>query len=223
MHFVSIILLGLAVSLDGFGVGLAYGVRSMKIPFISILIISFSSAMAVLLSMLTGRAASAFFPPEKAAMAGGMMLVLIGIWMIYHAVFSINSSLPREVEENDQGDQSQEETRNSQRKNISFVTDILKDPQKADFDKSGEISGREAVALGVALAIDAFGAGFGAAMMGFNPLTTSGAVGLTKMIMLPAGFHLGKYYLARCFGGRASYLSGVVLILLGLVNLFNIF
>lgn len=223
MHFFSVLLLGLAVSLDGFGAGLAYGIRSMKIPFISVLIISFSSAMAVLVSMLTGRAASSFFPPEKAAMAGGMMLVFIGIWMIYHAVFSVNSSLPMNGEENYKRDQSLEEPGDSQQRNISFITEILRDPQVADFDRSGEISGREAVALGVALAMDAFGAGFGAAMMGFNPLTTSGAVGLTKMVMLPAGFHLGKYYFSRCFGGRASYLSGVVLILLGLVNLFNIY
>ncbi|MDO9573365.1 MAG: manganese efflux pump, partial [Candidatus Contubernalis sp.] len=103
-----------------------------------------------------------------------------------------------------------------------FFSDILKDPQKADFDKSGEIRGREAVALGVALAMDAFGAGFGAAMMGFNPFTTSVAVGAAKLVLLPAGFYLGNNYFSKYLGSKASYLSGFVLIMLGILNLFNI-
>lgn len=223
MHILSVLLLGLAVSLDGFGVGLAYGVRRMRIPFISTVIISISSAMAIMVSMLTGKMVSALFSPEGASIVGGIMLVAIGIWITYHAIFSLNSSLPqgKEIEEG-QKDQCRGKPQDSQARRFFIFSDILKDPQKADFDDSGEISGREAIALGVALAMDAFGAGFGAAMMGFNPLITSGTVGLAKMIMLPAGFHLGKYYLARCFGKRASYLSGFVLIILGLINLFNI-
>ncbi len=223
MQYLSVILLGLAVSLDGFGVGLAYGARSMRIPFISTVIISFSSAMAILLSMLTGKMASSFFSPEGASVVGGIMLVVIGIWITYNAIFSFNRSIPQGEEiEGVKKDQCQGKAQGSQSRPFSFFSDILKDPHKADFDRSGEISGGEAVALGIALAMDAFGAGFGAAMMGFNPLITSVAVGFTKMIMLPAGFYLGNYYFARCFGSRVSYFSGFVLIILGLINLFNI-
>ena len=41
----------------------------------------------------------------------------------------------------------------------------------ADIDKSGVINGIEAVLLGFALSIDAFGAGIGAAILGFSPIS----------------------------------------------------
>ncbi len=219
----SVLLLGLAVSLDGFGVGMAYGVRNMRMPFISIIIISLSSAMAIMLSMLTGRMVSAFFSPEAASMVGGMMLVGIGIWITFQAFFNYKHSLPQEeIADYDFLNSDRGESNVSNRRNFSFFSDILKDPQKADFDRSGEIRGREAVVLGVALAMDAFGAGFGAAMMGFNPFITSASVGVAKLVMLPAGFYLGNYYFSKQLGSKASYLSGFVLIILGMLNLLNL-
>lgn len=39
----SLLLLAFALSLDGFGVGITYGLRKMKIPLLSVLIISLCS------------------------------------------------------------------------------------------------------------------------------------------------------------------------------------
>ncbi|UNC91598.1 sporulation membrane protein YtaF [Candidatus Contubernalis alkaliaceticus] len=219
----SIILLGLAVSLDGFGVGMAYGVRNMRLPFLSIIIISLSSALAIMFSMLTGKLVSAFFSPEAASMVGGIMLVGIGTWISFQAFLNVKRLLPGEETEYNESLNNAKGGKNvSDGRYLSFFSDILKDPQKADFDRSGEIRGGEAVALGVALAMDAFGAGFGAAMMGFNPFITSAAVGAAKLVMLPAGFYLGNYYFSKHLGSKASYLSGFVLIVLGMLNLFNV-
>jgi len=202
----SMILLGLAVSLDGFGVGLAYGVRNLKIPFVSLIIISLSSAAAILISMFTGRMAAYFISAEFASFIGGIILVGIGIWIVFQAFTSYK----------------QRSVNQSSKSSFGGITELLKEPQKADFDRSGEISGKEAVVLGIALAMDAFGAGFGAALMGFNPYATSAAVGLSKIILVSSGFYLGSYYLARYLGQKASCLSGVVLILLGILSLFNL-
>ncbi|WP_081833596.1 manganese efflux pump [Geomicrobium sp. JCM 19055] len=49
-----------------------------------------------------------------------------------------------------------------------MVIQILKKPTAADVDNSGTISVKEAVLLGVALSLDAFGAGFGASMLGYS-------------------------------------------------------
>src|SRR5699024_12772258 len=49
---------------------------------------------------------------------------------------------------------------------------LLRKPQKADVDKSKTISMKEAFFLGTALALDAFGAGFGAARIGYAATMT---------------------------------------------------
>lgn len=205
MPLFSLILLGLAVSLDGFGVGIAYGLRNLKIPFTSLIIISLSSALAVLLSMFTGRMFACLFYPRAATLVGGLILVLVGIWIIKQSLLN-----QKELDE-------QEEYRTS----ISLFANLLKEPQGADLDQSGEISPGEAIILGLALAMDAFGAGFGAAMMGFNPFITSIFVGISKVLLVSSGFYLGNSYMARILGERASCLSGFVLILLGVLNLIS--
>ena len=58
-------------------------------------------------------------------------------------------------------------------KRIGIVIQILRTPQMADVDRSGIISASEALLLGIALSLDSFGAGLGAAMIGFSPLLTA--------------------------------------------------
>lgn len=220
MSIFSIILLGLAVSLDGFGVGLAYGVRNLKIPCLSLVIISISSAAAILFSMLTGKLAAVLLTVETASLAGGIILVLVGVWIICQTFLNYRQPDMVELEKREVGVESSFQGTKSC--TLSLFTELLKEPEKADFDCSGEIGGKEAVFLGVALAMDAFGAGFGAAMMGFNPFITSAAVGLSKLILLSFGIYLGRYYLAKVFGEKASCASGFLLIILGLINIFNL-
>ena len=50
---------------------------------------------------------------------------------------------------------------------LGVVIQILRSPSKADMDNSGSISTQEAMWLGIALSLDAFGAGLGAALLGF--------------------------------------------------------
>ena len=53
-HMVSLLALALAVSLDGFGVGVTYGLRGIRIPLASIAIIAVCSGAVIWLSMLAG-------------------------------------------------------------------------------------------------------------------------------------------------------------------------
>jgi len=107
------------------------------------------------------------------------------------------------------------------RKNFRFLAEILREPSRADFDRSGIISGREAIFLGVALAMDAFGSGFGAALMGFPPLAVAAAVGSAKFVLLVAGLVAGRQYARRISGEKATVLAGAVLVLIGITRVFS--
>ena len=51
---------------------------------------------------------------------------------------------------------------------FGIIIQILKEPRRADLDRSGMISSKEALWLGLALSLDSCGAGIGMALMGYS-------------------------------------------------------
>ncbi len=200
MEFLSSFLLAAAVSIDGLGAGFSYGVRNLYVPILSLLIVSISSSIALLAAMFMGRSMASFFSPYIASLVGGSILILVGCYIIWNA--SREEAAGREVHK----------TRTSLRS-------LLREPEKADFDSSGSISAGEAAVLGVALAMDAFGAGFGAAMAGYSPVMTCLLVGVCKLLFVTGGVSLGKKYAKSLDSSKASWLAGGVLIILGVINI----
>lgn len=80
---VSLMLLAFAVSLDGFGVGVMYGLRKIRIPPMSIAIISFCSGFIIYMSMQVGVLMSQLIDPAVARYVGAFILMGIGVWAIY--------------------------------------------------------------------------------------------------------------------------------------------
>lgn len=195
-------MLALAVSVDGFGVGFAYGVRRVLLPPLSLLIICLSSAFSVYLSMCVGMLASQFLRSGLNAILGGMLLIMVGLLIIRQS-----------------RQQGQEATTADESKGLAILPDVLREPLRADFDASGTISSGEAVVLGIALAMDAFGAGFSAALMGFTPLATCLAVGIIKFILISSGLQMGKKYAKKVSSETATVAAGIVLLALGIFRL----
>jgi putative sporulation protein YtaF len=209
VNLVSVVMLGMAVSFDGFGVGFAYGLRRVHIPPSSLFIICISSAVSVYISMLAGNLAAKLFTPQIASFIGGVLLMGVGFVIIRQSLKEgIIPDPDSIVKEHDN-------------KGISYLSGMLRDPELADLDRSGVITGKEAMVLGVALAMDAFAAGFGAAMMGFIPIFTSLAVGITKLVLITAGLYLGNRYSRSMSGEKAAVFAGLALMILGIAHLFG--
>src|SRR5690625_4051013 len=152
--YTGLFFLVIAVSLDGFGVGISYGMRKIRIPLIGLMIIMLCSGMTVLLAMTIGNALSSFISPSMAEVLGVGILIALGLFSLYNILLS-----------------KQEKTSDTKKQNI--LNTVLNTPDKADLDQSGTISANEALLLGTALALDAFGAGIGASMLGYSPALTS--------------------------------------------------
>lgn len=204
-----ILFLALAVSLDGFGVGMACGMRRLSIMLSSLLVICFMSAGAVALSMVLGQIMGVFICPELAPRGGGLILIFLGLYTIFNSLRDMWSS-SRVYNSGVQAKKGKDYTRG-----ITGFTNLTRAPEKADRDFSGTLSARETMGLGAALAADAFGAGFGAVLVGLNLFLTVLAVGLTKLLLVPAGFLLGRYFSFSALGNLAPLLSGVMLVVLG--------
>lgn len=206
---VSMLLLAAAVSLDSFSTGFAYGLRNIRIPTKSIFIISLCSAVSLAGALSLGRFIEGFLSREWADRIGGMILVAIGAWVLYqffrpekeHPIAKDVHMFKWEI------------------KSLGIVIHILKTPTKADMDRSGSINGMEAILLGIALSLDAFGAGIGAGMLGYSPYWLSAAVIAMCFLFLASGMRAGMLFSHIGWMQKLSFLPGVILMLIGILKM----
>ncbi|MEW5785016.1 MAG: manganese efflux pump [Bacillota bacterium] len=190
-------LLALAVSIDGFSAGLSCGLRKLVIPFPSLMVICCSSATAVAASMLLGGGIAQLIPGRYLAVFGGLLLIVIGLYVIYQNVVESNKA-----------------------DTAGPPFSLVLKPEKADLDHSGALSMKEALILGAALAADAFGAGFGAALIGAPLPATVLAVGLAKLVLFPLGVFCGRLVAANLPMRYPGFLGGLILIFIGMITIF---
>lgn len=210
MDYLTIALFALAVSADGFAVGMAYGISKIRIPFFSLLVISLASALAVSLSMLCGKGLAELLSPQMSSYVGAIIILGLGIYFLLTAGKEKINSL----------ENSQEEPLLAfSIKPLGIIVQILKQPSRADFDCSGEISTGEAFILGLALAMDALGAGIGIAMTGSNILYTALCVGMLKFILVNSGIYLGSKINATELKAVTALVPGLVFIAIGIMEI----
>lgn len=215
----SLIILAVAVSLDSFGVGAMYGLRKIRIPLLSILIIAGCSGLVILLAMNIGSWLSAFLSPTVAQVMGALILVGIGIWTVFQMLLQKDEPTPPLAVASPSSPGEKPAVWSIELKRIGIVIQILRTPSMADADRSGTISSSEATMLGLALSLDAFGAGIGAALVGFSPLHTAGIIAFASALFLATGLRVGFRFADLNGLRRFSVLPGIILIVMGLIKL----
>ncbi|MDQ0220092.1 sporulation membrane protein YtaF [Peribacillus cavernae] len=208
--WLQLLFLAFAVSIDGFSVGLTFGMRNMKIPFKSIAVISCCSALSLGIAMMVGEFIGQFISTAAAEKTGGIILIILGCWVLYQ-YFRPEKQIEDQVTE--------KVIFNFEIKSLGVAINILQKPLTADFDKSGTINGVEALVLGFALSLDAFGAGIGAAMLGISPFILSICIAIMSSLFIFAGLLSGKILSSSKLVQRMSFLPGVLLMIIGFMKL----
>src|SRR5690625_3747004 len=205
LFYTGLIFLVIAVSLDGFGVGVTYGIRKIKVPFTALFIIMLCSGLVVLLSMTMGSMLSSLISPHLAKIFGGCILISLGIFSLYNIIRA-----------NDNPDDLNRHENN--RSNV--LKTVLTNPDQADLDSSGVISTHEALLLGLALALDAFGAGLGASIIGYSPLLTTLLISCMSGFFLFSGIKVGLFLSKSKQLQQMTFIPPLLLIMLGIYNIF---
>lgn len=255
-HFISLFVLAFAVSLDGFGVGITYGLRRTKIPLLSIAVISLCSGLVIAVSMQVGVLLSRFVSPDVASVVGAVILIGIGGWSLLQLVrkkskdsAEVNTSLEQEgmrassgygteiyggeeqvtrrqsqvmaleLEQSASGGSLERMVFTLELRKLGVVIQILRSPSKADIDNSGSISAQEAMWLGIALSLDAFGAGLGAALLGFPTFWTALVIALFSGAFLSLGMKVGLRFADLRWMQRLSVLPAILLVAMGIMKL----
>lgn len=201
---------GLALSMDGFMAGIAYGCRKIHLPLASSLVITLASLTAVSVSMLCGKGLCGVLPAGMAIKLGALLLIGLGLYNLMQACRERITHLPLNEED---------PLLTLSIKTLGIIVQILREPATADFDASGEIGLKEAFFLGLALALDAFGAGIGLAMTGLNILYTALSVGVVQLVLVNAGLCLGKSLKAERYLHVAAVVPGFILVGIGFFKL----
>ncbi|WP_096273973.1 sporulation membrane protein YtaF [Paucisalibacillus globulus] len=205
LFFTGLFFLVIAVSLDGFGVGVSYGMRKILVPKSALAVIMVCSGIVVLVSMMVGTMMHAFLSVSFAKVIGGSILIFIGI-------FSLINTIRSQIKRTD-------EKEHPSSPNFQSLRTVITTPDKADLDRSGTISIGEAILLGTALALDAFGAGIGAAILGYSPIYTPLLIAVMSGAFVHYGIKVGIVLSRNKRLERMNFLPPVLLIALGVFNL----
>ncbi|GIN91076.1 sporulation membrane protein YtaF [Siminovitchia terrae] len=207
-----LIILAFAVSssIDNLGVGISYGIRKIHIrigPNFMIAVICFLFSMA---GISFGLWLSKILPGMLPVIFGSFLLFVIGIRIILLAS-------PRK--------KGASKAVSEQNKQSRSIEGILKNPELADVDNSGEIGWGEATLLGVALSANALTNGLGAGLLGLSPLAISLTAAIGSFISVWAGVNLGaKLANVRIgsftIGQFGTALSGVIILVIAVTAFF---
>lgn len=209
LFYMGLFLLVIAVSLDGFGVGVTYGMRQIRVPLFPLVIIMLCSGIIVLVSMTVGTYLTTFISPAIAGSLGGIILIAIGLFCLINV---IRAKINEQAFLRDQNEIMEANK-------IGKYRSVLTKPQHADLDQSGSISAAEALLLGSALALDAFGAGIGAAMLGYSPFVTAILIALMSGFFVYSGIHAGIFLAKNRAMQKMTFLPPLLLIALGIFNI----
>ncbi|WP_318616360.1 sporulation membrane protein YtaF [Sporosarcina sp. YIM B06819] len=186
-------------SIDNLGVGMSYGIRKIDIRFGANLLMAFTCFIMSIAGITFGVWLSSILPGMMPVIFGAVLLIVIGIRIILLAK-------PRHQE--------------SAKENNS-MTDIFKNPEAADIDKSGDIGLLEAVFLGIALSANALTNGLGAGLLGLSAFTIAITAAICSFISMWAGVRLGSRLAAIRIGSFTvgqfgTVLSGVIILIIAI-------
>ncbi|HWT74963.1 MAG TPA: sporulation membrane protein YtaF [Mobilitalea sp.] len=197
-----------ALSTDALIASLAYGSNKIKIPMMSVQVISFLCTGILGISLLLGTFLKAFIPGSVLHLVSFMILFLLGIGKLLDNL--IKSMIEKHTVINKQIKFSLF--------NLNFLLNIYADPKEADIDESKTLSPKEALSLAIALSIDSLAAGVGAAMGNISIPAVMISSLVLSMIAVKAGELAGNKLSDKVPFGL-SWLSGVILISLAFVRL----
>ncbi|NIK75280.1 putative sporulation protein YtaF [Paenibacillus castaneae] len=224
-----ILILGFAVSssLDNLGVGISYGIRGIRISFLSNLTIAVICFLLSMTGIMSGQWLSKVLPGIFPVLVGALLLFIVGIRIILLAAPRKSKKVSQPAVEQVSDSESTKSTKSTESNGQSgSIKAILQNPETADVDKSGSIGIGEAVILGVALAANAVTNGVGAGLIGLSPLAISITAAAGSFITVWFGVVLGRKVASIrigkfTLGQFSTALSGVIIILIACNSLFG--
>ena len=189
------LLLAFSLSLDALGIGLSYGLRSIRFRPSALLLLTIEAFLMMELFLFAGRRLAAVFPTHLAERFSPMLLLFFGVWLCLQGM----------------GHGKRKET------------SPLHSPSLCDKNASSLIEPQEALLLGLLLSVDSFAIGLSAAAGGINVTLLPLFSALFQRFFLALGEKCGARLILSPAPKESlwSLLSGGILILLAVLQLLD--
>ncbi len=235
VQWIALLVLALASNLDNLGIGIGLGLKRVRLPWTSNALIAGMAALATGLAAYGGRTVALFLPRQMANVLGGVIIIAIGVWVVRSGGQTPpDKDSPNEPETPLETGECRNlvdphafrtsprpEARRTAASTASASAEppavfaVFRTPVSADADRSGSISWKEALILGIALGINCLAGGFAA---GLTDLSAVGAAVLTAVfsyVLTDLGVRIGHYAGQHWFGRYSHFIAGILLVLLG--------
>ncbi|WP_407311722.1 manganese efflux pump [Desulfosporosinus sp. SB140] len=193
--------IGVASNLDNAGVGIAYGLRKTRIPLTPNSIIALMGFSLSCVGGILGNWISFCLTPFTCQIISTTVLVSIGVYVLSQQYFN---KKPKEHLSED-----------------NLILRVLRNPEEADLDNSKSISLFESVILGIALSLNNLAGGFSAGITHLNILMTSSISGFFSFICTGLCAIFSLKFAAGRLGEKATTISGILLILVGVRQIIS--
>ncbi len=210
MAWLAALAVAVAVSVDGLAVGATYGLRRIRVPAGSLVIIGTVSALLVAAATAGGSRLAGVLGAGTAARLGASLFLLLGLGLTWRAwrqggrpAADADPRAPLMF---------------LRVRPLGLIIQILQDPRAADLDRSGRLEGLEAVALGLTLALDAVAAGLGMALNEGGFLFAA-LVGPVQVALVSLGAGLGGRAADGVRSRLMDFAPGGILLVVGLLRL----
>lgn len=204
----SILILGITLSIDSVFVGITYGIKGTKIPFFSFLVILIFSVFYAAVSVLFGGCLKTLMDLNSIKILGVALLSGLGINMI------VKSFHKGKAEQN-----SEKETELMDV--VDMRVQVFQNPKVGDTDNSGVIEVKEAFFLTLALSVDSLVAGVAGGMFAFSVWLFPVVTGLFQTLFFSLGIVFGKLFKdkIRLQDKYVSILAGSAILVLSFIKL----
>ena len=202
-HLCSVLLFVISANLDNIVIGIAYGISKIKMQIFSNLLIAFFTTIGTLVSMYAGKLLISVLPVSLAGKIGAGIMMLLGLFFLAQSILHFLH---------------QNQTVHSVA--LKDADEMIDYAAQSDKDVSGFIDIKEAFAVGLGLTLNNLGTGLIAGVSGIPIIPVALLNFVSSFAFLSIGFLLGNRFLGKLLGKFAPFLSGVLLIVLGLVEWF---
>ena len=199
----SALLFSLSSNLDNVVIGLAYGIKKIKIGITSNLIIATVTSTGTFLSMEVGTYISKFLPHAISNILGASVIIILGVYFVIQSIIElVNSSKSNELA-------------------LKNISDMITYAEKSDLDSSGDINMKEALIVAFGLTFNNVGTGVAASITGVSIQFTVICTFILSILTIIFGEAVGNHVLGKFFGKYAPLFSGILLIILGIIECLN--
>lgn len=190
MLLITAFLFSLSSNLDNLIIGISYGIKEEEIPISKNIIIAIITTLGTFIAMVAGKLIEKYISNEIGNILGAVVIILMGLYFILVSIKEIKGK---------------EKTAENFHEQVAIKVNITT---------------KDSILLGIALASNNLGVGVAASIMGLSVFWVCLFTFITSILTILIGQEVGNHVIGKIIGKYDNLISGILLVVLGIIEIF---